>query len=45
MAACGIALAARTRRLGLAAALTTVPTFYSLIGLSIFAIGIGIYGF
>jgi hypothetical protein len=45
MAACGIALAARDRRLGLATALTTVPTFYSLVGLVIFAIGIGIYGF
>jgi hypothetical protein len=45
MAACGIALAARNQRLGLAAALVTVPTFYSLIGLIIFAIGVGTYGF
>jgi hypothetical protein len=45
MAACATALAARNQRLGLASALTTVPTFYSLIGLIIFAIGIGIYGF
>lgn len=45
MAACAIALAARNQRLGLATALATVPTFYSFIGLVIFAIGIGIYGF
>jgi hypothetical protein len=45
MAACGIALAARNQRLGLATALATVPTFYTLIGLIIFAIGIGTYGF
>jgi hypothetical protein len=45
MAACAIALAARNRRPGLATALVTVPTFYSLIGLIIFAIGVGIYGF
>ena len=45
MAACAIALAARNQRLGLATALTTIPTFYSLIGLVIFAIGVSIYGF
>jgi hypothetical protein len=45
MAACAIALAARNQRLGLATALASLPTFYSLIGLIIFAIGIGIYGF
>jgi hypothetical protein len=45
MAACGTALAARNQRLGLATALVTVPTFYSLIGLVIFAIGVSIYGF
>jgi hypothetical protein len=45
MAACAVALAARNRRLGFATALATVPTFYTLIGLIIFAIGVGIYGF
>ena len=45
MAACAIALAARDQRLRLATALASIPTFYSLIGLIIFAIGISIYGF
>jgi hypothetical protein len=45
MAACAIALAARNRRLRLATALASIPTFYSLIGLIVFAIGVGIYGF
>ena len=45
MAACAIALAARDQRLRLATALASIPTFYSLVGLIIFAIGISIYGF
>jgi hypothetical protein len=45
MAACAIALGARDQRLGLATALASIPTFYSLIGLIIFAIGVSIYGF
>jgi hypothetical protein len=45
MAACAIALAARNQRLGLATALASIPTFYSLIGLIIFAVGVSIYGF
>ena len=45
MAACAVALAARNQRLRLATALTSLPTFYNLIGLIVFAIGVGIYGF
>ena len=45
MAACAIALAARNQRLRLATALASTPTFYSLIGLIIFAVGVSIYGF
>ncbi|HMJ27183.1 MAG TPA: hypothetical protein VK512_00505 [Xanthobacteraceae bacterium] len=45
MAACAIALAVRNQRLGIATALASIPTFYSLIGLIIFAVGVSIYGF
>ena len=45
MAACAIALAARNQRLRLATALASIPTFYSLVGLIVFAIGVSIYGF
>jgi hypothetical protein len=45
MAACALALAARNQRLRLATALASIPTFYSLIGLIIFAVGVSIYGF
>ena len=45
MAACAIALAARNQQLRLATALASIPTFYSLAGLIIFAIGVSIYGF
>jgi hypothetical protein len=45
MAACAVALAARNQRLRLATALTSLPTFYNLIGLIVFAIGVSIYGF
>jgi hypothetical protein len=45
MAACAIALAARNQRLGVATALASIPTFYSLIGLIVFAVGVSIYGF
>jgi len=45
MAACAIALAARNQRLQLATALASIPTFYSLLGVIIFAVGVSIYGF
>ena len=45
MAACAIALAARNQRPGLATALASIPTFYSLLGVIIFAVGVSIYGF
>jgi len=45
MAACAIALAGRNQRLRLATALASIPTFYSLVGVIIFAIGVSIYGF
>jgi hypothetical protein len=45
MAACAIALAARNQRLRLATALASIPTFYSLLGLIVFAIGVSVYGF
>jgi hypothetical protein len=45
MAACAIALSARNQRLRLATALANIPTFYSLVGVIIFAIGVSIYGF
>lgn len=45
MAACAIALAARNQRLRVATALASIPTFYSLLGVIIFAIGVSIYGF
>jgi hypothetical protein len=45
MAACAIALAARNQRLRVATALASIPTFYVLMGVIIFAIGVSIYGF
>ena len=45
LAACAIAPAARNQRLRLATALASIPTFYSLVGVIIFAIGVSIYGF
>jgi hypothetical protein len=45
MAACAIAFTVRGRRLGIATALVSLPTFYSFIGLVIFAIGVGLHGF
>ena len=45
MAACAFALAARNQRLRLATALASIPTFYSLLGLVIFAVGVSLYGF
>lgn len=45
MAACAIAPAARDQRLRLATALAGIPTFYSLLGVIIFAVGVSIYGF
>ena len=45
MAACAIAYAARDRRLGIATALASLPTFSFWLGVITFAIGIAIYGF
>jgi hypothetical protein len=45
MAACGIAYAARGRRLGIATALVSVPTFWFWLGVIAFAISVSIYGF
>lgn len=43
--ACGIACAARGRRLAVATALVTIPTFWFWLGVIAFAIGVSIYGF
>ena len=45
MAACAIALAARKQRLGLAAALVSIPTLYSVVAMIAFGIGVLLYGF
>jgi hypothetical protein len=45
MAACAIAYAARDRRLGIATALVSLPTFSFWLGVIAFAIGIAIHGF
>ncbi|MBX9649561.1 MAG: hypothetical protein K2X57_21185 [Xanthobacteraceae bacterium] len=45
MAACAIALAARNRQLGVAAALVSIPTLFGLFGILAFAIGIALHGF
>lgn len=45
MAACGIAYAARNRRLGIATALVSLPTFWFWLGVIAFAISVSIYGF
>jgi hypothetical protein len=45
MGACAIALAARGRRLGLAALLVSIPTLYSIFAVIAFGIGVMIYGF
>jgi hypothetical protein len=45
MAACAIALAARNRRLGIAAALVSMPTLFGLFGMLAFAIGVARHGF
>lgn len=45
MAACAIAYAARGRRLGIATALVSIPTFWFWLGVIAFAIGVSIYGF
>jgi hypothetical protein len=45
MAACGIALAARSQRLGLATMLVSIPTLYSVFAVIAFAIGVILYGF
>ena len=45
MAACAIALAARDRRLGLATALVSIPTFFNVFGVIAFAIGVSLHGF
>jgi hypothetical protein len=45
MAACGIALAARGQRLGLATMLVSIPTLYNVFAVIAFAIGVILYGF
>jgi hypothetical protein len=45
MAACGIALAARSQRLGLATMLVSIPTLYGVFAVIAFGIGIILYGF
>ena len=45
MAACAIAYAARNRRLGIATALASIPTFWFWGGVIAFAISVSIYGF
>jgi len=45
MGACAIALAARNERLGLAAALVSIPSLIGGLGVIAFAIGVAIYGF
>jgi hypothetical protein len=45
MAACGIALAARSQRLGLATLLVSIPTLYSVFAVIAFGIGVILYGF
>jgi hypothetical protein len=45
MGACAIALAARNERLGLAAALVSIPSFIGVFGVIAFAIGVAIHGF
>jgi hypothetical protein len=45
LAASAILLAARNRRLKLAAVLVSIPTLFNLFGLIAFAIGIAIHGF
>ncbi len=45
MGACGIAYAARGRRLGVATALVSIPTFWFWLGVIAFAISVSIYGF
>jgi len=45
MGACGIAYAARGRRLGVATALVGIPTFWFWLGVIAFAISVSIHGF
>jgi hypothetical protein len=45
MAACGIALAARGHRLGLATMLVSIPTLYGVFAVIAFGIGVMLYGF
>jgi hypothetical protein len=45
MAACAIALAARGRRLGLAAMLVSIPTLYGVFAVIAFGVGVFLYGF
>ena len=45
MGACGIACAARNQRLAVATALVSIPTFFFMLGVVAFAIGIAIHGF
>jgi hypothetical protein len=45
MAACAIAYAARNQRLGLAAALVSIPSFWGVFGVIAFTIGVALHGF
>ena len=45
MAACGIALAARSQRLGLATMLVSISTLYGVFAVIAFGIGVILYGF
>lgn len=45
MGACAIALAARNRQLGLAAALASIPTLFGVLGVIAFGISVALYGF
>jgi len=45
MAACGIALALRGERLGLATAMVILPTLFSVAGITAFAAAVSIHGF
>jgi hypothetical protein len=45
MAACAIALAARSERLGLATMLVSIPTLFNIAAVIAFAISVLLYGF
>jgi hypothetical protein len=45
MGACGLVLAARKQRLGLATMLVSIPTLFDVVAVIAFAIGVFLYGF